>query len=147
MAEAEQPQARQHKTIKAMDEAAWNAAIEHCRARDEKMSDFAARAFRQMIERDRAAPMLLPPDERAALAALPAREPVPVGTAAELAALMQGVAALASASGRPVPRDVLREASGAARDALRAARGKPPVSPRNPPWPQQRALAAPRAGR
>lgn len=141
----DEPAGLQNKMIKGMDTRAWDAALEHCRARDESMAGFAARAFRQMIERDRGAPLFTMPDERPPRAAALPAAPVPVETAADLAALMQGMAAMATASGQPVPKDFRREASALGRDSLRIARGKAPLASRNPPWPHQRALPAPGA--
>ena len=123
----------QNKMIKAMDVTEWDAALAHCGPRAESMASFAARAFRQLREREASVPMVMLPDERqagqpvrAAIEGSPAR-PVPIETAAELAALIEAVAAMATASARPVPRDFMREASAACRDAVRVARGKAPL--------------------
>jgi len=116
--------------IKSMDRAEWDRAIAHANARGESMASFAARAFRQMRERDTAGPMFTPPAER------PAGQPeaigfaLPIESVGELAALMQGQAAMATAAGLRLPeahaRDALALARASVGEALRAVRGSRP---------------------
>jgi hypothetical protein len=134
---------RQNKMIKNMHVTEWGAAITHCENRDESMADFIARAIRHMLAADNAAPMFTMPDERAGLpevgqpgraapAALMAN-PLPITSAHEFAALMSGAAALATASGVPVPRGHARSAFAALGASIRAARGLPQVSRKGSP--------------
>lgn len=127
--------------IKNMERAEWDKAAAHAKARGESMASFAARAFRQMREREASAPMVYMPDHRdagqpsagAALgqpsgAALPL--PLIIESVGELAALMHGAAAMATAAGVKLPeghaRDALALARASVGEALRAARGSRP---------------------
>jgi hypothetical protein len=133
--------AKQDKMIKSMDRAEWDRCAAHAKARNESMASFATRAFRQMRELDVLKPIYSPPAERqagqpSAVAALGqpsgAALPVPlmIESVGELAALMHGAAAMATAAGLKLPeahaRDALALARASVGEALRAARGNRP---------------------
>lgn len=128
--------AKQHKMIKNMDETEWEASRRHCEARAESMASFAARAFRQMRERDAAGPQYAPPAERGAgqpsaprggaalgqpsAPALPV--PLMIESVGDLAALMHGAAAMATAAGVKLPQQHAREALALAHAAVAGAK-------------------------
>jgi hypothetical protein len=134
--------AKQDKMIKSMDRAEWDRCAAHAKARNESMASFATRAFRQMRELDVLKPIYSPPAERQAgqpsAVGQPSRQPsgaalpVPlmIESVGELAALMHGAAAMATAAGLKLPeahaRDALALARASVGEALRAARGNRP---------------------
>lgn len=127
---------RAPKIIKGMDEAEWQRARDHTTARGESMASFAARAFRQMREADLAGPQYQPPAPGIPAPVSPREYPaaqapaaLTIGTVAELAALMHGVAAMANAAGVRVPESHARQAIHLARAAFGEVRQAQPRRP------------------
>lgn len=102
-------------TIKSMDQAAWETAKRSAAKAGETMAEWLARAIRQLAaleEGDRETP----PGQ-------PSKPPAPGLPVAELEGLMRAAAALADASGVPVPKRTARHAYALVSAQLRAARG------------------------
>lgn len=117
-------------TIKAVPVATRKKMAACATKRGETMAEWLARAVDTQAERD-AGEVVIPPGQPDKPAAL-ARALVTVETA-DLAALLQAVAAVGTAAG--LPAGVAREAYAAARIRLREARGLPgkPARKTKPP--------------
>ena len=121
---------RAPKTVKSMPVKPWETAVSCAMKRGEQMGDWLARAILTQANLE-AGDRVIPPDERPVL---PTRQtgdaPVLPIVAPPPPDLLQALAAIADASGRPVPKDVAGHAYALARGYLRAARGLPAAKPR-----------------
>ena len=120
--------------MKAVSAKAWERAKNAAAKQDETMGEWISRAANQLADRE-AGPREFQPQSVANLA--PEMVKPPGLTAPELAGLMQGMAALATATGTPPAKADVRRAYALVDDHVREARGMPPRPIRLPkPRPQ-----------
>ena len=97
------------------------------------MGEWASRAFEKLADTEAGDQLLLPAKPGANLTPENGfTSPAPGITAGELADLMRGIAALATASGTPPPKVDLHQAYGLADELVRDARGVPRKQPPKP---------------
>lgn len=109
--------------VKGVSAKAWERARNAAAKQDETMGEWISRAANQLADME-AGPREFPPQSPANLAPEMVK---PTGlTPEQLASLMQGMAALATATGTPPAKADVRRAFALVDDHVREARGMPP---------------------
>jgi hypothetical protein len=109
--------------VKGVSAKAWERAKNAAKKQDETMGDWLSRAANHLADRE-AGPREFPPALQANLP--PEMVKPPSLTAPELAGLMQGMAALATATNIPPAKTDVRRAYALVDEHVREARGMPP---------------------
>lgn len=123
---------RAPKTVKSMPVKPWETAVSCATKRGEQMGDWLARAITNQANLESGDRVILPDERPVSLGGETAANPVlpPLPPPPDL---LQALAAIAAASGRPVPKDVAGHAYALTRAYLRAGRRLPPAKPRKTP--------------
>lgn len=131
MADQEEPADKAPWTIKAVPIETRKLAGACAVKAGETMAEWLARAVRNQASLE-AGERVIPPGKPAsgAPAVYPATHAVPPVNLRELAEAVQAATGIAQAAGVAVPAALARDALAAVRSQLRAARGLPPVQPR-----------------
>jgi hypothetical protein len=117
-------------TIKSMPVETRKLAVACAAKSGEQMATWLDRAVRTQARLE-AGERVLPPARTAhAVAMLPAVYPLQAPELSELAALMEQARALAAQAELPIPKTAVRHALALMTAQLRAARGLPPLAPR-----------------
>lgn len=120
------------KTVKGMDPDRWEKALRHAKMRGEPLAEWLGRAIDAQADLERG-DQVIPPAEKGRPAGGPtgsAPAVIPTVNLAEIETAMRAAQAVSAASGVPVPKTAARHCFAILTGQLRAARGMPPVQPR-----------------
>lgn len=117
-------------TIKSMPVETRKLAVACATKTGEQMAAWLDRAVRTQASLEAGERVLPPARQSQAVATLPAVYALQAPELSELAALMEQARALAAAADLPIPKTTARHALALMAGQLRAARGLPPLAPR-----------------